>query len=494
MVAGEGSEKGDGMNTPMSYRPRDRAGLPQALGALALLGGLFAALPSIAQEPLAVPAHAVIGVQARHLQPEDWVRRLSAPDRLLLDTRGVAAQNEQMWQRDRHVHDLQRLPAELTRADVRAWLDPLSSAPTRTLYDDKGRDITREQLAGFVANAALDAIPTRAPARYGLVVHRADLRTFPTREHVFSSKDDTDIDRFQESALFPGTPVVIAHTSADGAWYFVVSPLYAAWIERRHVGEGAREMVFGYGAGPSALVVTGATARTVYNPEEPGLSALQLDMGVRVPVLADWPADKPVNGQHPYTSHVIQLPVRRDDGTLALLPALLPRTADVAPDYLPYTPANLLRQSFKFLGERYGWGHRYDSRDCSGFVSEVYRSMGIILPRNTSAQAVSPALERIGFDAGDSHEKRLEVLRSLQVGDLVYIPGHVMMVIGHDNGTTYTIHDTTGITYRGADGRVVRTTLNSVAVTPLEPLLFNSEQSTVDRITAIQRIRPQGAP
>ena len=28
--------------------------------------------------------------------------------------------------------------------------------------------------------------------------------------------------------------------------------------------------------------LTGATARTVYNPEEPGLSALQLDMGVRV--------------------------------------------------------------------------------------------------------------------------------------------------------------------------------------------------------------------
>ena len=62
-----------------------------------------------------------------------------------------------------------------------------------------------------------------------------------------------------------------------------------------------------------------------------------------------------------------------------------------------------------------------------------------------------------------------------------------------DNGITYTIHDTTGITYRGADGKTVRARLNSVAVTPLEPLLFNSEQSTVDRITAIQRIRPQGA-
>ena len=188
----------------------------------------------------------------------------------------------------------------------------------------------------------------------------------------------------------------------------------------------------------------------------PNLTLLQLAPGMRmvttllcgtlVMMLADWPADAPVNGQHPYTSHVIQLPVRREDGSLALLPALLPRTADVAPDYLPLTPANLLQQGFKFLGERYGWVHSYNGRDCSGFVSEVYRSMGIVLPRNTSAQAVSPALERIGFDPGDSHEKRLAVLRTLQVGDLVYIPGHVMMVIGHDNGISYTIHDTTGIT------------------------------------------------
>lgn len=474
--------------------PQQAVSRRTAASCLTLLGLLALGLPAWAAPSLPVPAHAVIGVQDRHLEADHWIRQLTAADRPLLDRAGVAAQNDRLWPEDRHVHVLGDLPARLPGKQVRGWLEPLSSTPTRTLYDDGGRDITEPQLAAIVANANLAAVPAQIPARYGLVVQRADLRTFPTRQRVFSSPDDTDIDRFQESALFPGTPVVIAHTSADGDWYFVVSPLYAAWIEKRFVGEGSRDTVFGYGKGDAALVVTGATVRTVHNPEEPGLSALQLDMGVRVPLLADWPADKPVNGQHPYTSHVIQLPVRRADGSLELLPALLPRTADVARDYLPYTPANLLRQSFKFLGERYGWGHRYDSRDCSGFVSEVYRSMGIVLPRNTSAQAVSPALDRIGFDAGDRHEKRLAVLQTLQVGDLVYIPGHVMMVIGHDNGITYTIHDTTGITYRAADGNVVRTTLNSVAVTPLEPLLFNPEQSTVDRITAIQRIRPQGAP
>ena len=51
-------------------------------------------------------------------------------------------------------------------------------------------------------------------------------------------------------------------------------------------------------------------------------------------------------------------------------------------------------------------------------------------------------------------------------------------------------YDTTGISYRGADGRVSRAKLNGVAVSPLTPLLFNEQQSYVDHITSIQRIRP----
>ena len=211
-------------------------------------------------------------------------------------------------------------------------------------------------------------------------------------------------------------------------------------------------------------------------------------MGARVPLVADWPADRVVNGQHPYTSHVVELPWRDRNGALQFSPALVPKTADVAPDYLALTRANVLKQSFKFLGERYGWGHSYNARDCSGFVSEVYRSFGVQMPRNTRDQATSPALERITFDEDDSNEARLAVLRNLQIGDLVYIPGHVMMVIGHENGVAYVIHDTTGISYRDRDGEIRRVDLNGVAVTPLTPLL-GGDRPIVERIYSIVLMR-----
>ena len=455
--------------------------------AVALLVAGCAAAP---KAPDAAPASSgVIGVRESHLDPEYWVKRAPDADRIVLDRTQIAAQNDRLAQLDPSVRDIERLPPQLTEASIKEWIENLSSRPSGPLYDASGGEISELQLQAVEANTDLKAIRAQ-PTRYGMVVHRADLRTFPTRLRVFKSPGDADIDRFQESALFPGAPVAIVHESADRAWWFVVSNTYAAWIEKQHVAEGAAPTIFGYARKTPYVVVTGATAQTVFTPERPEVSQLQLDMGVRAPVLSEWPADKPVNGQHPYAAHVIELPVRRTDGTLELAPALLPKTADVEADYLPLNRASLLRQSFKFLGERYGWGHSYNARDCSGFVSEVYRGFGVSLPRNTRDQAVSPALKRVALTPDDDYAKRLALLAELQVGDLIYIPGHVMMVIGQEGDAPYVIHDTTGINYRDANGEITRADLNGVSVTPLAPLLSSNGRPLVDAIHSIVKIRP----
>lgn len=456
-----------------------------------LLLGLLLALPASlgARGPADGPPLAVPGLVEAQLSPDHWIAALDAPDRLLLDRTQIAQQNTRMA-RDPSIHDLEALPPRLAGARVSEWVEALSTPPTRTLYGAQGDPVGADALAGIRANLALDSIPASQPTRYGMVVHRADLRTFPTRLRVFHSPGDSDIDRFQESALFPGDPVVITHESADGQWYFVLSQRYAAWIEKQHVAEGAKDAVFDWGRRAPFLVVTGATAHTVFTPENPRISMLQLEMGVRLPVLDDWPPTDPVNGQLPAAHRVVELPVREPDGALAFEPALIPRSADVADDYLPLTRSNLIRQAFKFLGERYGWGHSYNARDCSGFVSEIYRSFGILLPRNTGAQATAAALNRQAFGAEDDHATRLAALARAHVGDLIYFPGHVMMVIGHVDGEPFVIHDTAGMNWLPdpADG-MVRLDLNGVVVTPVLPMLSSDGTPVIDRITSIQRIR-----
>jgi cell wall-associated NlpC family hydrolase len=467
--------------------------LHRCVAAIVIACGLTFGSPQ-AGERWSVPAHGVIGVDEDKLTPEYWVTRAPDPDRVIFDAAAIAERNEHLVRVDPSMHDLHALPASLARSQVTAWIEALSTRPSRQLFDAGGNEVPTERIDALIAALNLPAIPESQPTRYGLVVQRAALRTFPTQLRVFSRRGDTDIDRFQETALFPGTAIVIAHESADRLWWFVVSERYAAWVEKKFIAEGGADKVFGYGERQPSRIVIGAGVATVFTPEQPTLSALHLDMSTRIPLLADWPAAKEVNGQHPYTSYVVELPLRADDGTLKFAPALLQKNADTRADYLPLTRANILRQAFKFLGERYGWGHSYEGRDCSGFVSDVYRSMGVLMPRNTRDQSVSPGLDHRAFGAADDRATRLAAVHALDVGDLVYIPGHVMMAIGAVDGEPYVIHDTGGVSYRQRDGSRAHVDLNEVAVSPLTPLLFNENETYVDRMTSIVRVRPDSRP
>ncbi len=338
---------------------------------------------------------------------------------------------------------------------------------------------------------ALQTLPAQVAPRYGLVVRRADLRRFPTAQAVFSGRNDRAIDRFQESALSPGSAVAILHVSRDGQWLFVLASNEAAWIARDHVAEAERSTVLDYAQRQQPrLLVTGTRVFTVFTPELPAASQVPLDMGSTLPLLQEWPPSQPVNGQSPLAAYVVQLPLRTPDGHLRLAPALIPRSADVHDAPLPATPQVLVQQAFKFLGERYGWGNSYNGRDCSGFIGDVYRSLGIFLPRNTQDQARSPSLTAVPYNASAPLPQRQKVLAQLQVGDLVYIPGHVMLVIGHEHGDTWVIHDVTTASARNAAGQLQQVPLNGVSVTPLESLLLADGTPFIDRITRIQRIQP----
>jgi cell wall-associated NlpC family hydrolase len=462
------------------------------LPALLLLGALAwsAVSGTLAAQEIELPPTDPLGVAQAQLDAAHWIAKLERPDQRLLDAAQVQAQNARLRAQDPTWNALEDLPQMLEGGQVKAWVEARSQRPQTTLYDEAGKQGSDRQIDRLMNALDLGAIPQAQVTRFGLLVRRANLRTFPTHLRVFTAPGDTDIDRFQETALFPGTPVVIAHDSRDRKWWFVVSPLYAGWVEKDAIAEGSRQDVFGYVQRTPTLTVTGATARTVYVPSNPALSELQLDMGTQIPRLVDAPPTAVINGQLAYAAWPVQLPVRTEQGQLAFAPALLPRAADVAEAPLPLSRRNILRQAFKFLGERYGWGHDYNARDCSGFVSEVYRSMGVLMPRNTSDQARSPAFDRVAFDAATTPERRKAALRGLQVGDLVYIPGHVMMVVGREKGEPWVIHDVQGVSVVNAQGDLQRLALNAVSVTPLLPLRADLDTPLTDRITAIVRMRP----
>ena len=428
-------------------------------------------------------------LEERHLAAGFWLGRMNDGDTLLLGPDRIAPRNAETFRLQKEMRPLAELPGQYSRAELTGIIRRVSAVPEATRFYADGRPLTPADWERYRANLALTALPEENPLRFGLVVKRAPLRAFPTDERVFSQALDPDLDRFQETGLFPAEPVAVLHGSADGRWLLVQSYNYTGWVRREHVATGPRRQVLDYAERTPFLTVTGARVFTSYNPEEPALSELQLEMGVRLPLLTAGETGFSVHGQNPVASRIVQLPVRAADGSLVLSPALLPRGSDVHEGYLPYTPANIVRQAFKFLGERYGWGHDYNGRDCTGFIGEVYRSFGLLMPRNSGEQGRGEYGRNIRFAPQLPAREKLKTVLAGQPGDLLYLPGHAAMLLGQVDGQPFIIHDVKGLSYRDPSGALYRGTLNGVAITPLLPLLASTGEGYLDLLYAVKSLR-----
>ncbi|MDZ7871014.1 MAG: SH3 domain-containing protein [Rheinheimera sp.] len=445
--------------------------------------------------PATASSHDIPLLSAAQLAPDYWLARSIKPDQILRSSTQIAASNAQLLRTLPDMLDLATAPDSYSKQDLLTLINQSSSLPKAARFYADRRQLTPADFARYQQQMALatlasgDSASVQAStvqASYALVSSRGMIRAFPTLDRVFNDGMDTDIDRFQETAVFPGQPLQVLHYSQDRAWAFVRHYHYSGWLQVKHLALTDKQTALNFANNPDFLLVTGARALTNFTAEQPEVSEVALDMGVRLPLLKDFPAL--VHDQNPAFSYVVQLPVRRPDGTLALMPALIARSQDVRTGYLPLTRANIIRQSFKFLGERYGWGHDYNARDCSGFIGEVYKTFGMLLPRNTSSLGKQRFAAEMQLDSATDVEKS-QALSQTDTGDLLLIPGHVMLVLGRaDNGQLFVIHSVNGLSYFQNNGQYYQSKLNGVSITPLLPLQLNQHISYLQALYNIKSL------
>ncbi|MCK5425483.1 MAG: SH3 domain-containing protein [Emcibacter sp.] len=431
----------------------------------------------------------VIGVKEKHLNPDYWTKS-SLGDKILMSQAEITVLNTNSFSVDDTMFDLAALPEFLSKDALTARITSISKRSRFKRIFEDGTPVTETDFSRYEANLNLSAIKSENSLKFALAVKRTSLRTYPTLELLFSDDaQNRDIERFQETALFPTDIAVVLHESTDGEWLLVQSYNYIGWAQKKDIAIGVRSDILAYKSTDEFLVITGDKVHTTFNPEVAQVSELQLDMGIRLPL--DRPAELKNNlyGQNPYLSHMVKLPIRMKDGTLAFKHALISRNKDVNVGYLPYTEANIIAQAFKFLGERYGWGHRYNGRDCTGFVSEIYKSFGILMPRNSGDQGRSLIGSNTVFEKTTTLDSKISTLKKSAIGDIIYMPGHVLMVLGTSDGEPFVIHDVAGLGYLKQDDTLYKGTLNGVSITPLTPLRSTKERTFVDTVYNVKSIR-----
>jgi len=446
------------------------------LSASILNADVFAQVPDYSTD--------VIGMSEIQLSPSHWVDKLTQDNTPLMSQTNIAQFNQNLVQNNPHIVEPLAMADRLSKAQLLEKIRNISKPSSHKRFYDNGEQLNQNDYAAYIESTNQNAVKAENPVRFGLVVKRSILRTFPTLDRVFKWGKDRDLDRFQESGLFPGDAVAILHVSKDKQWVLVQSYNYLAWMPKEDVAIGDKAAISAFKNDETFIVVTGSKVFTNHVPNDKAISNIQLDMGIRLPLAKRSEYSNALYGQNPFANYIVKLPVRNAEGKLVLKLVPIPRGQDVRVGYLPFTKQNLVTQSFKFLGERYGWGHDYNGRDCTGFIGEIYKSFGLLMPRNSGQQAKGAYGQNHLFGKDTAKADKLKVIESMQVGDLIYIPGHVMMYLGQENSKPYVIHDVKGLSYIDESDEVYRGTLNGVSVTPLLPL-----KNYVNNITNIKRIR-----
>ncbi|WP_170309552.1 SH3 domain-containing protein [Litorilituus lipolyticus] len=459
----------------------------------------------------------VIDIQAEHLTAKYWLNKLPAPDKVLMSQQEISAFNQTLVNTNPYITDPLAIKPVLTKSLLLGKINQISSIPSSARHFANKTPLTESDYQELRDKVNLAAITEANSVAYGLVTRRSVLRKFPTWQRAFKLNDDDTIDHeldlFQESGIFPGEVVAVLHNSKDGLWSLVQAYNYLAWMPSKDLAIGEKDQIAQFNKAAHFITITGGKVfvdipRNAQNNEA---ELLQLDMGVRLPLVTHLELSLNdssnndslynVNGQNPYANHIVRFPTKNSFGKLAFTTLSIPKSKDVTVGTLAMTQGNIIKQSFKFLGERYGWGHDFNGRDCTGFIGEIYKSFGLLMPRNSGQQAKSDYGYNIRFQmpineqlqAKSKHEqdtlielqykKKQQGLESLQVGDLLYLPGHVVMFLGMDKGQPYIIHDVKDYKVLQENGQLYEGVLNGVSVTPLQPM-----HDYVNQLSVIKRL------
>ena len=365
-----------------------------------------------------------------------------------------------------HLYDLARFRDGISNRQLTDWIRE-TSLPEGALFCEGGAPLTGEMRQHWTENCALPIDGTPAPPQWAICTRRTALRILPTSRSVTRSSDDRYDDLLQESALLPGEPLVLLHSSADRRFSYAACRFARGWVPVDDVA-----LCPSYDAWISAwrmddfLLVTASHFRLEPDPYAPGISRYPLWMGMRLRLAAPPGSKQTLRHRMSWDSFLVALPVRRENGMLTHMHALVPAARDVHVGYLPYRRDLLLAQAEKLRGEVYGWGGMLEGRDCSALVMDLFRCFGFHLPRSSSDLARLPGRKNVDLTGRTPEEKRRILLRQ-PPGALLYFPGHIMLYCGAEHGTPFCISAAGHFAPPGAAGGAALP-VNTVARTPLD--------------------------
>lgn len=300
----------------------------------------------------------------------------------------------------------------ISKKQIKEYIQKYSLPPLPKYDGDEL--LTSTDYQNILDNCNLANIKDLKDIQKGIIVNKTNLKSFPTYKRISSSTTST-LDQIQETELQVNTTIAILHESLDHEWYFIVSPIYRGWVNKEDIAL----------ANESDLEYFNSSKFGIITEDFLEVENTLLNMSVKLPL------ERTRNDYYVFT-----LPIKKDDGYVGKEEINIDKKyAHIG--YLPYTNENVVTQAFKYEGITYSWGGKGWGIDCSGFISNIFRTFGFELPRNTDDQ--ESCFKDISKIDGLTNSEKLNQLKGSEPS-ILYQNGHVMLYLGMKNGQHYMIH------------------------------------------------------
>ncbi|MFP6242225.1 SH3 domain-containing protein [Helicobacter pylori] len=266
-----------------------------------------------------------------------------------------------------------------------------------------------------------------------VVVRDSDVRAVPTNKPYYLSQKSYPFDRYQNSLIFQGTPVLITHFNLDKTYAHIQSSFVYGWIKVSDLAYMRdKDIEF-------------LTHLKDYVMPIKDKIPLYTDYGgfytnARVGELFALIPQSQNASQKPQKKELKAYGFLRDAKGYAALQSVILDEKDFFVFPKAFNSENMAYFIDTMLGQKYGWGGLLGNRDCSAFTRDSFANFGILLPRNSYAQS-RYANNYVDLSSMKAKEKEDYILKNATpFGTLIYLKGHIMLYLGAHNHQAIVAH------------------------------------------------------
>ncbi|MFP6043176.1 SH3 domain-containing protein [Helicobacter pylori] len=266
-----------------------------------------------------------------------------------------------------------------------------------------------------------------------VVARDSDVRAVPTNKPFYLSPKGYPFDRYQNSLIFQGTPVLVTHFNTDKTYAHIQSSFVYGWIK-------VSDLAYMHDKDIELL-----THLKDYVMPIKDKIPLYTDYGgfytnARVGELFALIPQSQKTPEKPQKKELKAYGFLRDAKGYADLQSVILDEKDFFVFPKAFNSENMAYFIDTMLGQKYGWGGLLGNRDCSAFTRDSFANFGILLPRNSYAQS-RYANNYVDLSSMKAKEKEDYILKNATpFGTLIYLKGHIMLYLGAHNHQAIVAH------------------------------------------------------